>query len=219
MKKIALLFVLILTYSCGLNYDGETRLVFETRITDHDNNPIAGKYVQIQVFENAVYDGSVDNVISDGFTDANGNIRLIFPSPPANARMTVHYSDDPVFQQKHISNISIYDFRNYKLDLSSIQLYRMDEITTFDVSLNHTGNQTDLGPITIDAVHPDYNFDFSTQAAPTLENYFYDTKVIKNQNVTVHYTVIDYNTTPSTITNYSDIVPVGNNPVDYTITY
>ncbi|HMK06820.1 MAG TPA: hypothetical protein VK476_04770, partial [Flavobacterium sp.] len=51
MKKILLLVLITIAISCDPEYDGEKRLVFETRLTDYNNNPIGGEYINIHVFE------------------------------------------------------------------------------------------------------------------------------------------------------------------------
>jgi hypothetical protein len=101
MKKIAL-FLLFAFYSCGISYDGETRLISEINLTDSDGQAISGKPVSVRVSSNGVSDG-----ISDGFTNANGKLILIFPAPnDADATINIDiFSDGNPYQGKHFLDV------------------------------------------------------------------------------------------------------------------
>ena len=215
IRKTALLLLLTLAASCGVDYDGEKRLVFETQVTDTDNHPIAGKHLRIEVV-----DGGNEDVISSGITDVNGNLRLIFPAPAGfSATLNVHYDGDLVLQEKHITNIIAADFHDYKLALTPLKLYRNDQITTLDLVPNPSSDLKEISQIRVHGERPDDYFDYRTQSAYEQDTYLYNSRIIKNQDVTLSYRITDHNTDLPTITDFEETIHIGNGPVTYSINY
>ena len=79
MKKIIYLSLLVLC-SCSIQYDAETRLLFETIVVDSNDNPLKDINLEVYVSSGSGL-GSSSETISLGKTDENGKIRLVFPSP------------------------------------------------------------------------------------------------------------------------------------------
>ena len=224
MKKTAFLFMIIAAISCHPDYEGEKRLVFETRLTDYNNNPIGGEYINIHIFQDfSIGQGANDDVIADGFTDVNGYLRLIFPAPlyHNSSKITINYSGNTAFQEKHVSQISIYDFQDYKLNLSATKLYRNDELTRLNIIRNHTtSDDIQLGLVTVDGQGSGEYFNFLTQVDESKDHSPFIQKFVKNQNLTITYDVIDFSVTPAAVTHHSEIIPAGNDAItNYTITY
>jgi hypothetical protein len=208
MKKILLLCVFSLT-ACGLEYDAETRLVSQTRIVDSQGNPIAAKPVEIWVSDNGITD-----IISNGVTDADGRILLIFPAPNnIDAPIEIHFPQNNEFVEKTLLNIKRADFTDYKLTLDNLPLYHIDELTTLEVTLNQTSTdmlvdldlENNPGALSIFWNQPEENNGPQTYH-----------QVAKNTTVDLVYKVRNAAGVESTQT---IPVSVGNDAVNYTLTY
>lgn len=212
MKKISSFLFLLLLSSCGISYDGETRLVNEFHVVDSNGESVAGVSVAIIV--------GVDEqseTISNGITDQNGNLRLIFSAPSdANGRINFVIADNnPTFLSKTYRNILKSDYVAYKISLDNIVLYKPTEATNLFVTTQQTTPNTGIQNLSVissgDAQHIDYHpFDMEFET---------NFNVLKNQTVTLGYTLIDFSVTPAIETNHTVAIPIGNDPVDYTLTY
>jgi len=217
MKKITLLLLLILTYSCGIQYDGEKRLIVEGQITDRDEKPLSGRIVEVIVSD---YDET--DVISNSYTDANGNVLMIFPAPQnadyfSNTRISIRIAGDEIWQGKYLYNMWESDFTNYKYKLNTT-LYKKEDIVQFNVIPNRVSNK-DLVDVRIEGIQSNESIDFHPIVNDVLyANIQQEFKVIKNQQLVLHYTILNNdNTAP---TSYNETINIGNDPINqYTITY
>lgn len=213
MKKILLFLLILSTYSCTIQYDGETRLLFDTVLKDSNGMPISGKEVAIFVgYEK----------ISNSKTDTNGKIKLVFPAPKYDDLIEVRIESSNDYQNKIFSNIKKEDFEDYKLNVGpSIVLYKNDEITDFNIELNHVSTNTQLKSIKLEALLPlentIYNVDLDNNPFPNdaIQTFF---RIVKNQDFVLKYTLTNY-TNPQTTQEFFVNLSIANAPYIYTLNY
>lgn len=213
MKKITLIVLLFGFYSCQIQYDGETRLITEIHVVDSDGNPIQGQPVEI-----TVHADNISDVISNGNTDQNGNSLLIFPKPLQSTISVAFYDHDDIYQDKMYVGILIADFENFKLTMDPVVLYRIDQLTTVNLVLDHVSANTQILSTSLDGQQPEEHIDYHPSdpgysETPTIFS------VVKNQTVNLTYSVIDYNSSPAIVTDHTIAIIVGNEPVNQVITY
>jgi hypothetical protein len=221
MKRITLIIcILFLVTSCEIQYDGETKIAVTGRIIDQNGNPIPNKNVDITIYSDDMYTPS--DLISFGKSDQNGNFTLIFPAPKVDYKFSISINNlinqTSEFQAKEII-AKKNNFKNYKLDLNNITLYKTESITTLKLILNKTSTNKQLKDIKIEGVQTSNYIDLNPNPEQTNPDYL-DTNynVIKNQTIVLKYTVIDHsNAVTPTINSIS--IPINNDAVTYTITY
>ena len=211
MKKITLLLFLALT-SCGIEYDGETRLISETTVLDRNGNFLSGVEIKIRASN-----GSDEDIISNGFSDSYGNTRLIF-APPKNASLEITFSKEQSgYDTKSFHNVKISDFDNFRLVMDEIILLKTDDVINLELQFENsfTTNKT-LFDSRIEGLisgRDFFNRDENFLGYPVQSNF----SVAKNQTVVVHYTLIDQITNEKT----EHLLPISieNENVSQTITY
>lgn len=222
MKQIALIFcVLFFLTSCEIQYDGETKMVVTGKLIDENGNSLPEKEIEITISGGEFLLSPGDDLISYGKSDLNGNFTLIFPAP--KNRNSIYISINNLINQPDELQVkeiiaSKENFENYKLDFKNITLYKKESITTLSIILNQTSTGKQLKDIQIEGKQPNSYIDLAPiKNNPNyyLEQYF---QVIKNQTVTLKYTVVDFSNalTPTT---YSVLIPINNDAATYTITY
>lgn len=210
MKKLGLLFLIAILASCtGIQYDGEKRLVFQTTVSKGDGTPLSNSHVQVLI------DNS--SIISEGTTDANGTILLIFPAPSDDLPINLAiYNDDTAYLQKEIRNIREADFENYKFVLQNAHLLKLDETASLHLSYSQSGTNTIVSNVTINGLYymPMEFYNSST------DNFYPAPEEIlirKNQNFQLKYTVM--NTQTQVETDHLVDLTIGTEPINYTINY
>ncbi|MBF4471277.1 carboxypeptidase-like regulatory domain-containing protein [Flavobacterium sp. HJJ] len=221
MKQILLFFCLfIFLTSCEIQYDGETKIVVTGKIVDENGIPIPEKKIDITIYGDGTYAPS--DLVSYGNTDQNGSFTLIFPAPKGDYNFSIAINnlinESSEFQSKEFF-AKRNNFENYKLDLNKITLYKTKSITYLKLILNNTSKNKQIKDIQIEGKQTDSYIDLNPE--PNNPNYYYPNTnftVIKNQNIILKYTIIDYSNSAVT-TPYSITIPVNNDAVTYTITY
>ncbi len=216
-RILSFLSVLFLLISCDITYDGETRLVTKARFVDSNNNPIANMPVGIDVGTSSY--GGGDNV-TDASTNANGEATMVLLKPTNSTYISYiinNYSDT-----YHLNEILFTqnNFVNYVLNLNTIILYKHSELVDLETIFTKTSTthkelkniklEGSISYSVIDLVNGNNINDYYTP-----DKY----KVLKNQTMVLKYTIIDYSTTPSTITNHTENVVIVNDSVIYTVIY
>ncbi|WP_426485594.1 hypothetical protein [Flavobacterium sp. 2] len=229
MRKILFLFFILFTsYSCEIQYDGETRLVVQGQLVDRNSNPIPNKRVEINNFSDGTYTPS--DLISYTKTDSEGKFLMIFPAPKGEdiAIITTlngyNFDDDYAtlnyatgFQNKSITALKK-NFKNYKLDLNQVTLYKNDEITQLQIQLNKTSTNKTVTALDVQGI---LSKDF-TDLNYKNENHYLETNfnVIKNQNVRLSYTIADYSDPTKVVTtNHETIISINSEKVIHLLTY
>lgn len=222
MKKILLIFCLLsILTSCEIQYDGETKLVVTGKIIDQDGMPMANKDVKVVIDAYGGFlQGSNSDLISYGKADQDGKFRLIFPAPKGDYPFTISINNEvnpeSEFQAKEIIARNK-NFIDYKLNLDKITLYKKESITNLKLILNPIGTGKTIKDIKIEGKQPITIVNLNPE--PDNSNYFDGFySVIKNQTVLVKYTVIDFSNSTGPI-NRTDLIPINNDPVTYTINY
>ena len=209
IKKIALFTLFLIVVSCGIQYDGETRLVIETAIKDRNGNAVEN--VSVGVTFN---DGNFGNTISNGVTDKNGNLLLIFPAPvndSINISISID-SNDLELQEKTYRNVMVSDFENYKLAINPI-LYALNDIVNLNIVYHAISLNSYIQNVRIEGLQSGedeyFNPPFYEDFAPT------NFRLLKNQDIVLKYDVIDSAGTTENAVPLS----IGNEDISYTITY
>jgi len=210
MKKIPLLLLFALT-SCGIAYDGETRLITETTVLDRNGNLLQDIEVKI-----TAQNGSYTDVVSSGFSNATGNTQLIFPKPE-NSSMEISFSNPALgYETKMFYDVTPDDFDNYKLVMDQVVVLKADDIVNLEVQFVNTfaDNKTFVSANLVGLVaapqllnQTQQQFNGETQAF----------RVAKNQTVIINYTLFDNATQLSS--DYSLPVLIENDPVVQPINY
>lgn len=211
MKKITLLLLFALS-SCGISYDGETRLISETTVLDRNGNFLSGVEVKI-----TASNGSDEDLISTGFSDSYGNTRLIF-APPKNASIEISFSNEEMgYDNKIFRHIETSDFDNYKLIMDEVVLLKSDDVVELEVRFNDTftTNKT-LISSRIEGLLSGWQHLYSenNEIDSFFSNYF---TAAKNQTIIVHYTLLDNITQEKT--EHTFPILIENEPITQTINY
>ncbi len=213
MKKILVLFALILLLSCDeIHYDGAKRLVFKTIILDANGAPLRNSHVEIEI--QATYSS---DIISIGETNANGEVELLFPLPKNDFQINLRvYNIDETYMEKEILNLRKEDFVNYKLEFPSIYLLKNVETAPLNITYNPTTPNTYIREVSIVGIyhlHTEfYNY--------TADNYYENPSqflVKKNQTFQLKYTLLNSQTNVQA--EHSVDFQIGTDALDYTLTY
>ncbi|SCX89301.1 peptidase associated/transthyretin-like domain-containing protein [Flavobacterium caeni] len=222
MKKITVLFLLFAAWGCSdINYDGETRLVFEGRIVDEENRPIANRDVDVAVYARPGYGLHPSDVISSTITDANGTFRMIVPAPKGiENTMSVRINKSGIgYQYKEFALVQNKDFSDYRFDLQTIVLYRNESVVRLNVMTVQEQANTFVSGIELEGMRADQTVfvnPFETDYVPYDFSFF----VLRNQTVTLHYTITDYSAPDNPQqTPYAIPIAIGDSTANHTIYY
>jgi hypothetical protein len=225
MKKILLLLFIPLVLGCEIEYDGNTKIVVKGTIVDENNNPIPNKEVNLYVSRDAAaivpfifYVPSETNFIGKTTTDNFGKYVMIIPQPKNFSEIIVETNnDDNLLNRKQFRNINLSSFTNYLIELPITKLYLKSSLTTLNVTVNNVDPNIELLkleyigniPNEIELINPydHINLNFITYL-----------NVLKNQTITLKYTVFNYlNQTTSIL--QQEITIDNSNQVNYTLNY
>jgi len=222
-SKFILLFLLSLMAACSdINYDGETRLVLEGKLVDEQGVPMPNRYVDVAVYSNQRFGSYASDVISDGTTNSNGDFRLIIPAPRNFENyMSIRINpDDKNYQYKEFALIQRKNFTNFRFNAQTITLYPKESLSTLTVTLQQQNFDNELTALNVDGLTSNTTIFVNPLVVDyePFERYF---DVLKNQNVTLHYTITDYsNPGNPESTDYEVVIAIGNQPqTNYILTY
>lgn len=230
MRKITLLlFVAFVTQSClydDIEYYGGKKEVFEGRLTDESGAPLAG--IKVSAY---ISNGSDADIPGYDFTDENGQYKFVFPgvskfdgdAPYVALLVNQHvYTQvlNPEFSSFTIHNIKFDRMVNHKIDFGTAALFRPQDATSLQINfLSESG--TNLPPPAINLVGMvDRNFLDYNRSLLDLYSYYYnqaDFSVAKNQTIILLYQPFNLDGSPGAIEEVE--IPIGEDPVTYTITY
>lgn len=188
MKKYIALSCLALA-SCGVDYDGETRLISELQVVNSEGDPISESWVSIEVDDDN-YDSETISISKSG---TDGKSLLIFPAPDdSQADITINVSQnndfpDPAnYLYTSIRHIRKPDCVDYKLPISQVVLYRPDEVVNLNIEYQPTNNSY------IAAMDLEGKLSGAISYGGITGELFGNSYVVaKNQQVSLHYTVYD----------------------------
>lgn len=223
MKKITLLFLLVLS-SCGIEYDGETKLIVKGKITDSNNTPLINKEVKLFVTSEGgilpfiFYTFSEENFIGKAFTNSNGEYTMILPSPKNNFDEIIVETnpENNLLNPKQYRNIQTNDFINYQLTIPNSKLYLTTDLTDLNLSFNQTANNQ-LIQVDFSGEYTNFVEDFNFIPSEFTPDFYY-LKVKRNQNFIVNYKI--RNPITNEITNNTTTISIDNsNVINQTINY
>lgn len=204
-------FMMSSNNSCSdIDYNGKTRLMVKGKVTDKNGNPLQRIDVETEVYGVEISVSS--DVISVTKTDANGDFVMLFPEPESGTRFRVKLVDEnEVFYHKTYNNIKRENFLDLEYNLREIHLFEPVDLVNLSIRFQtNSSNRINQSKI-IGSIAGDYNVNPD-------ENWFYEHNVlaVKNQVITVEYTVRDYN---NQITNHTQNIEIGTENLTYTINY
>ncbi|MEN2412504.1 hypothetical protein [Flavobacterium mesophilum] len=228
-KLLLFFFTILICYSCEIQYDGGTRLVVEGQLVSRNGNPIPNKRIEITNYSDGTYTPS--DLISFTKTDSEGKFRMIFPAPKGDdititTELNGYNFDDEYstlnnttgFQNKRIDALRK-NFTNYKLDLNKVTLFKNEEITELQIILNKTSTNKQITALHVDGIAAeDYiDLNYKNENQQNLQTQF---SVIKNQNITLSYTIADYSDPTKVVTtNHEANIAINSDKVIHAITY
>lgn len=218
MKKLLLLFPLLLIFSCQIQYDGESKYIVKTKIVDSSGNPIKDIPIDVNVSVSNLSDN-----ISFGKSNSEGLATLMFPPPESDdANFSVSYNTNLInvaptgYLGKTIGNLKKSDFKDFLFNTGTIVLLKQEEVVVFKVTATQVNPNTQITAFSTNAIKADDSINFDTP-----ENIFFPLSllVLKNQTFTISYSVTDYSTSPNSVTSYTEEIIVGTQPSEFNISY
>lgn len=218
MRFISFLFVSLLFVSCNyeINYQNGTKIIFEGKIVDNNNIPIANIPLKVAFYKsgsisNFVFPGSPSDYKEPGlgFTDENGNFKLYVASATNEDEIQVIINEEHHFgyQNKSIVNINDSNFLDYKLNIGTVSLFKTNDIALLKIIFDRVTSPNNIvvrnAEFTGQIVEFETNYnplDFNNYNSIVYRNLYYH--VLKNQNVTIQYDLFDesLNTSMGTFT-------------------
>lgn len=216
MKKIIILFFIVFQ-SCGIQYDGETKLEISGKLVDKTGNFLLGKNISVNIIGNGngFDSGQSQELISFCNSGDEGKFTMLVPSPINENGISINIENSE-FLSKTIL-LTKKNFTNYKLDLNTILLTKSSEISNLKIILNKTSTNKQILDIKIEGLQYqgliDLNYDL------TINQYydFLNFTVFKNQTIILKYKIQDYTT--NTTTSFSENIAIANDSTEFTITY
>jgi hypothetical protein len=233
-KKILLLICpILLLCGCGIDYEWDTRLIFEGVVADENGQPLQG----IRIFTNVTQGtgstgmlgswGNDNDIVSETITDENGYYRMFFPSPQNeeqmlllinNSRIGSDYSNP--FSTTTIYNILKHDLTDHKLDFGEQRLYRVENTTTLQITYEQVNSTSALSNIKLEGLINDKRINYNFTDADFDHSYIGTALISKNQTLILSYSVTSLTPQGEFITTpYEVEIPVGADPVIYTLQY
>ena len=224
MKKIVILLVFILS-SCGIEYDGGTKIVIKGKVVDSDNNPIENKEINLFVtresygFPFLFYVPSEENNIGKAITNSMGEYTIVIPKPSNNFSEIIveTNSDSNNLNRKQFRNIQNSNFINFELVLPTSVLYKNSDLATLNVNPNNVNPSNELRKIEFIGILPN-EFVYFNPIENELNFIDFNRLVKKNQTIILRYTVFNY-ITNTTIIQDENIVINNSNQINYTLNY
>ena len=224
MKKIIILLVFILS-SCGIEYDGGTKIVIKGKVVDSDNNPIENKEINLFVslesygFPFLFYVPSEENNIGKAITNSMGEYTIVIPKPSNNFSEIIveTNSDSNNLNRKQFRNIQNSNFINFELVLPTSVLYKNSDLATLNVNPNNVNPSNELRKVEFIGVLPNELVYFNP-IENQLDYIDFNRLVKKNQTIILRYTVFNY-TTNTTMIQDENIVINNSNQINYTLNY
>lgn len=223
MKKFLIALFVILT-SCGIEYNGGTKIVVKGKITTSDNLPIENQEVNLYVSKDDAYipflyySPSETNYIGKTVTNKNGEYTIVIPEPYNFSEIIVETnSDSNNLNWKQFRNIQNSNFTNFELILPNSILFNKSDLAILSIEPNNVNPENELKKIELIGILPN-----EIEFINPLENeeYFFDFNrlVKKNQTIILRYTVFNYNTNATTIQDENVIID-GSNEINYTLNF
>jgi hypothetical protein len=226
MKTILFTSLLFLFISCGIEYDGETKLVIKGKILLENNLPLTNHEVKLFVRQEAsgipfiFFIPSETNFIGRATTNANGEYTMVIPKPKSNNNeIIVEINSNTTFNKRQVRNIDIDDFSNFEILVATDKLYLRENLSQLFINLNQVNPNFQLISI-------NYIGDYTNEVSffkPLSDNYiniYNDLAqlVKKNQELVIQYEVKNMNT--NAILTFQEVIFINDQDfIEYTINY
>lgn len=228
MKKIALLLLVLSIQPCynDIDYHGGSKEVFEGVLTDQMGNPLPG--IKVSAY---ISNGNDADIPGYDFTDANGFYRMVFPGvsrfdidDELYVALLVNqevYSEvnNPQYSSFTIHNIKLNEMVNHKINFGTSALFIPEDATS--LSINFVASSAGAIKPAVNLLGMvDRNFIDYNQSLLDVFDYYFDQAdftVAKNQTVTLLYQPYNFDSIPGDIIEIE--IPIGEEPVTYTLTY
>lgn len=231
MKKLFTLVVIAMLYSCdGLEYSGNTKIVFEGHINDQNGEPLRDLLISTHIKRDGISGGFLFpgsngdyDLISYTKTDRNGYYRMIFPKPTNQDNIALGINTEtsdadanPEYSNIYVTNIQDSDINDYTINFGERRLFRQENTTMLTVILTNATWGSGVIPYGLlnhnldvynTPVHQLYSPQETSDSTIT-----YSFEVARNQQLTLRYfRWIEGG-------NFDEItIPIGNEPVTQTI--
>jgi len=223
-KFLPLLLICSLLTSCGIEYDGTTKIIFEGTVTNENGTPLPNIPVAIKVT-----DGDYSDMSGRATTDAEGHYHVVTPGAEEEVRylLQINYTGYDQVPANAYTTTTYYNIipqliNDYLINFNDTAIYTGNTPVTFSVSLNNaSGSNLDvikvnvLGLVKDEGI--DYNFATPPLGSTSINFYGYDYfpgsyAVAQNQQLIVKYMLSDGSV-------HQETVNVGAEDITYTITY
>lgn len=216
MKKIFFLLLPLLFLSCGideLDYDGDTKIIFEGRIIDQNGNPLSNIRVSVYLTN---YDDH--DYINYTHTDTNGYYRMGFNQPIdadyvallINQKQQYEEQDNPSYSVTTIHNINLDGRHGYKISFGDTSIFTLFDYTTLVLSYNENNWKT--SKVNLKGLIHNNFIDYDLPYLGVMDYHYNEFLVAKNQVIKLKRQIENQNGTYS-ITEENIII--GENPVTY----
>ena len=211
MKKIVLLLILPLLFSCGNPYDGETIINLKLKIVNSENEPLANE----KSYVGASYaDDGYDYSTYKKTSDSEGLIQFNMFKPTNSSSLNLEESSQ--YLPVTINGLNDDNFEGLNWDLGILTLLKFDEITAFTILPNQISANKVLYKIDLDAIKYEQQINLYDDEYLGLEPQLYH-QLKKNQSFELNYQI--KNTTTEEIENFSIPLTINSDELEYTLTF
>lgn len=211
MKKIVLLSILPLLFSCGNPYDGETIINLKLKIVNSENEPLANE----KSYVGASYaDDGYDYSTYKKTSDSEGLIQFNMFKPTNSSSLNLEESSQ--YLPVTINGLNDDNFEGLNWDLGILTLLKFDEITAFTILPNQISANKVLYKIDLDAIKYEQQINLYDDEYLGLEPQLYH-QLKKNQSFELNYQI--KNTTTEEIENFSIPLTINSDELEYTLTF
>lgn len=216
MRKVFLFCLVLLFSGCGIHYEGDNRLMVSGKVIDRNGNSISNIEVITNVSNGNGW-GSSDDDIGIDLTDNQGNFTMLFPKPKGEIEYSIQFHDDNgLYQEKRFMNIFYEDFSNLGYNLGEVKLYKKEDLVNLILYFSTENSSKQIRILNLMGE----TSDDMVWVNPLDDNYYYPQyfyQVIKNQTITVEYSLSDYSNNQTTI--HTENIEIGEENLSYTIIY
>lgn len=213
-----LLLLCSLAYSCSIEYDGTTKIIFEGRVTNQNGQPLANVPIAIEIS-----DGHDSDISGRDITDANGNYHAVSPGAREKVTYTVRVNyinhnqpADNTYSTSSYYNIIPDLLDDYLVNTGTTQLYTGQDSVSLNIQHPQSPGLLKLNILgVVSDNYVDYNFTLPPQEDDdVIGEYYFDGNytVAPNQDVLIRYMLTDG-------TVMEETVHIGTQDLTYTLTY
>ncbi|WP_310556599.1 hypothetical protein [Flavobacterium sp.] len=218
--RFLLSITLAIFYSCGIQYDGETKLEIVGKLIDKNGNPVPNEIINIYVLgdDSIIYGGGglYNELISFGVTNNKGEFQFLIPSPKVENNLSIEIGEK--YNPTKTILFKNSNFINYKLNLNAISVFKETDLVEFRINLNNTNLNKTIQDIKIVGIQNETIVNLNPKNIESYYNQVLFYNVLKNQTVILKYKLIDF-ANNGVIQEFSENISILDNNEEFTITY